>query len=147
MDYKEANKTLVNQEPPIRIRVRDNEANEWSERIPVKFNDDGSVLCVGTRYEENYLQNGTFEPVPWQMWELIPEKKKRLITGRELLKRGATHLVCNRNHLYEPLCVDIDSNMIYSEQQWMSIEDAYKQGCKWYNGDPDNLHSFMTGEE
>jgi hypothetical protein len=143
MNYKDANRTLVNQEPPVRIRVRDNEANAWSERIPVKFNADGSVLCVATRFEEKYLQNGTFEPIPWQMWELITEKKKRPLTGLELLERGATYIFADG--WYHPLSINTEHDLLKWRGATMTISDAHENGYGWSCGG-DEIRSFLVDD-
>jgi hypothetical protein len=81
MDYKEANRTLLNQEPPIRIRVKGEECHEWQERIPVKFKEDGSAICVVRCCEEEYLQGEEYDNpwvslLSWDIWETIPEDKE-----------------------------------------------------------------------
>jgi hypothetical protein len=144
VDYKEANKTLVNQEPVIRIRVRDNENNKWLDRIPIKFNSDGAVYCVSSRWERGFLSGEAFNVTIWKLWELIPEKISRPITGLELRERGATYIFADG--WYHPLSINTEHDLLKWRGATMTISDAHEKGYGWSCGG-DEWCSFLVDKE
>lgn len=84
---------VIDHKNPKKIRVFNSLENS-SERYPIIFNNDGSVICVDEFSEHSYRKELRFSASKWERWELIKEPKFREFKGNEFDE--AINLLCGK---------------------------------------------------
>lgn len=79
---------IIDHNNPVKVLIW-NDPKDKQERYPIFFCKENKCVAVKEYFEDYYLNGYSFETITWKHWAPIPEKKKRMMTGKELFEKGA----------------------------------------------------------
>ena len=129
---------IIDHDNPKKIKVFNDIDMYSGYRYPIKFNKNGSVLCVDGACESNekkYLNGTTFNASCWERWQQIPEPKFRPMTWEEALpileKAWILYCTIGGNNWMRAVSIDLKEKEFFLESGRLCLSEYHLRELKY----------------